>query len=150
MRAPRHAERRSLHGVRTRLRAAVLFGSALLVASGCDSATSLGPASAITVVNLTADTIAVKLWERESSYLVDPIPERPAAEEGDRIVYPGGRRQVPTADIPGYGPGKDVQVFVFRIQGSRSRFSAIEGASASSLRRRGYIVEIPASRFQQP
>jgi hypothetical protein len=127
-----------------------VVGLALPLLVGCDGSSSLGPASDISVVNLTADTIAVQLWERESSYLVDPMPERPASSEGDRIVYPRGRRVVPTADIPAYQAGKDVVVFVYRIRGTRSAFAALERVSAVRLRQRGYVLEIPASTFREP
>lgn len=128
----------------------MVVGSFLPLLTSCDWSTGPGPTGAITVVNLTVDTIAVQLWERESSYLVDPMPERPASSEGDRIVYPRGRRLVPTSDIPAYQAGKDVVVFVYRIRGTRSAFAAFQRVSAVRLRQRGYVLEIPASTFREP
>ncbi len=150
MPTPRHTARHAIVRFRGGLRTAALLGVGLLALSGCDGAASVGPVSSIAVVNLTTDTIAVQLLDREAAYLVRPIPERPAASEGDRIVYPGGYRRVPVSDISGYRPDNDLQIFVYRIRGARSALSAMQSVSAVKLRLRGYVVEIPASSFQPP
>jgi len=150
MPTPRDTARLAIVRVRRGIRTGALLSVSLLAISGCDGSASLGPETAIAVVNLTADTIAVQLLDREAAYLVRPIPERPAASEGDRIVYPGGYRLVPVSDISGYRPGSDLQIFVYRIRGSRSALSAMQSVSAVKLRLRGYVVEIPASSFQPP
>ena len=120
----------------------------LLGASACGDASGVVPVAAIAVRNLTADTIAVMLLERETSYLVDPVPERAASEETDRLIVPGGERVFDVARVPGYVPGKDIRLFLYRIRAGRSVFAGIRDAPNISLRASGYVVSIPVTAFQ--
>ena len=126
--------------------------TALLVSlpwvSGCGDTMSVAPIAGITIRNLTPDSIAVTLMEREDSYLVDPVPERAASEEGDRLVVPGGERLFDVSRVSGYEPGKDIRMFLYRIRAGRSVFVGVRDASNMSLRVSGYVVEIPASAIQ--
>ena len=118
--------------------------------AACNAASNLAPVTEVSVLNATADTIAIQLLDRETSYLVDPVPERPTSSETDRLILPGGRRMVPVSQVMDYAPGKDLRVFIYRIRGARSVFSAIHDASAASLRLRGHDITIPATVFQSP
>jgi len=115
---------------------------ALCLSSGCDSTEGLRPVAAVTVTNLTTDSIAVQLLERETATLVDPAPERAASEESDRLVLPGAQRSVPITQTMGYSAGKDLTLFVYRIRDGRSRFSAVLHRSDATLRADGYSVQV--------
>ncbi len=119
----------------------------LVIATGCGGALSVEPTGQISVRNVTADSIAVTIFEREDAYRVDPVPERSAAEERDRLILPGGQRQVELSQIYGYRPGKDIRIFLYRIRQARSVFVGVRDVSAASLRASGYTVEIRASEF---
>lgn len=115
---------------------------ALACSNGCDGSATVRPVAAITVFNLTTDSIAVQLLERESATLVDPVPERAASEESDRLVLPGGHRAVPITAIMGYQAGKDLTIFVYRIRDGRSRFTAVLQKTDAALRANAYSVQV--------
>lgn len=124
--------------------------SGLMVLTACGETSSIAPIAGIAVRNATADSIAVTLIERETSYLVDPVPERAASEEGDRLIVPGGERTFDITHVSGYVPGKDLRIFLYRIRAGRSVFAGIREASNVSLRVSGYVIEVPATAFQSP
>lgn len=126
---------------------AALTALLLVVAAGCTGASSVAPDTLISVRNSTGDSIAISVFEREQSYLVDPVPELAASEERDRLIVPGGERRVQPAQVYGYSPGKDVRIFLYRIRLGRSVFVAIRDVSAASLRSSGNVVVIEASAF---
>lgn len=130
-------------------RIAVVCTIGLCLVLGCEG-NSLAPVTAILVVNASGDTIAVHLWEREDSYRVDPAPEYPTASAADRLILPGGARLVPTTTIAGYDSRKDLRIFVYRVQGTRTVFHRILDATARTMRRRGFVVEIPEVQYQRP
>lgn len=131
------------------LRSAML-ASSLVLSIACRSSVGVEPTAAISVRNLTSDSIAITVFERKDAALVEPVPERAAAQEVDRLVVPGGRRLVHVSQISGYRPGADIRIFLYRIQQGRSIFFDVRDVSAASLVASAFTVDIPASAFQQP
>ncbi|MEQ1693538.1 MAG: hypothetical protein ABMA00_19775 [Gemmatimonas sp.] len=129
---------------------AAFFTSSLMLVSGCGGTSTVEPATHVSIQNATTDSVAVFLFEREDSYLVDPIPETSSAAMRDRLIPPGGQRLFELTQVLRYQSGKDLRVFIYRVRQGRAVFAAIRDASSASLRSNGYAVEIPATAFQSP
>lgn len=125
-------------------RHSVVAGTAFLLAACAQEPTTVPGVSALSVRNLSADTVAFFAYERTQTYLVDPVAAFDLnPSQAARVVAPGAAASVPLTDLWGYRPGADVRLFVYTVSASRATWRGVVDATGAQLTTSRFTIEIP-------
>lgn len=94
-----------------------------------------------TLENGTGRTIMYYALKLDDSYGIDPAPELRVADQPERLVPPGERREI---DIHGYSRGDDVRLFLYLVDAAAQKAALREVLTVTNgqLRRRAYRVVV--------
>lgn len=95
----------------------VIVGTMVLTV-GCRSAATEATSRTVMLSNRSGDSLAIRMSELESSYLVDPVPGPVAlsAFGFSTLVPPNGEAARDLESVSGYRTGSDLRVWVYRVR----------------------------------
>ena len=117
--------------------------ASLVGATGCIFSTQPNENTQLRVVNVSADSIGIQVWDQESASVVDPYPFPIALPQfGGSVLAPGADVSVALGSIAGYRPNRAVEVWIYTLSAGKARLAGAHTATPRSLKDNNYRIAI--------